>query len=1315
MVKEQPSYLCGKIGVPRAQEEAQQVSSSRCNNPARALTAGEREPNLERKTTCEEVRKMQYANQREAKVLRGLLLSMLLCVFSTVVCWSQATQQFTGQVLDSTGAVIPSAHISVRNQGTGVVVKTDTTNAGSYTVPYLIPGTYDITVSKAGFKTTTKTNILLNVDQTSTINFNLSVGAQTEQVTVNASATQIDVSDADRGQVISGHLTEQMPLDGRNPYTLFSLAAGTHDFSSAQYPRPFDNVTGNQYVNGSPQVSQTNVDGIGNDASDAGRTAYTPSVDVIQEFKVVTNAYDASYGLSGGSAIDVQLKSGTNQFHGTVDEFARRSWLDSYDWQSKYNNPTNPSKPPHKRDQYGFEADGPIIIPHLFNGKNKLFFTAAYEEMKDILPNPSYNVYSLPNPAWLTGDFNGATYWNTTTNSLQPLTIYDPLTPLHSVVDPYDGKTKLAHSPFPNNKIPSDRIDPVAANILSYYSYLKPNVDPGPGYAPWSNNYENLQVENDLWRNAMIKVDWNLDQNNKFAFRWAGQGRWIKSNWNVGAPDNDPANNNGHGSAPKTETGSVQWTHIFSPNLLLNMGASLMTYDNQQDEGTKQAKDFVSSLGFASSYYGQIQNTNYFPNINPSGLPGAQGYAFFGPSWLGYSGDRHALDLLPTLTYIHGAHTIRAGINIDFFQWLSPTGGNSDSFNFDTNFSQEYYNSPEAPGYASGQSIASLLLGYPDSGTVWWNLHPFYSQHYFAPWAQDDWKVTRKLTLNLGLRWDFLTPEVERHNAMTGAFNATVLNPVSSMIPTGTAALGTNTNLQGGLTFSGVNGQSRGAYAMNMLEVQPRLGFAYVIANNMVIRGGIGQNYMNDQTINGSDGFSNSTSYTNSLDGGITPYTSTTGQGLSNPIPVIKKATGSSLGYMQDLGSSFSFTNPHYHSPSFWQYSLTYEIAPTRNDSISVSYVGNRVPNQPESSNVNIGSPQWNAQCDIERGGNRQLCDNPTYGDIANPYLGISAFEGSSYYNSSVVSKYNFTRPYPEFADITENGATNNGKSWYNSFQAQWSHRLTDGLMLNASYTHARSMTSGAWVDQVNHVRARQVSGTNDVNHSITFAGIGTLPFGRGRLLFSNASGWVDALINGWEISPLYSYYSGFAWFPKDSGGSGGMYDYSGNWELVSTGGPITHTMGVQHTVLPPDNTHKFQRLRGVTPCVGYKDTDTGDIIPSPAAVAAGCSNIEFARVPNSYAVGRNNETFGVRQPGAFKLDASASKNFKIPGATKVYLSENTNLQVRVDMFNVLNHPNWDESYNNDPTSIDFGTISEGPSGPTNLPRYLQLSAKLSW
>jgi len=549
---------------------------------------------------------------------------------------------------------------------------------------------------------------------------------------------------------------------------------------------------------------------------------------------------------------------------------------------------------------------------------------------------------------------------------------------------------------------------------------VNPNANPGPGYAPWTNNYAVNQVENDLWTNTMVKVDYNPNDANTFSFRWAKQGRTATDFWNTCVPNEDPANSNGVGTQPKSETGTAQWTHVFNPNLLLNLNTSVMVYTNEALEGNIFSDNEVGKLGYAAAFYNQIQSTNRFLNIQSTGLPNAHDFVDFGPNWLGFSGDRNALDFLPTLTYIKGAHTIRAGVNVNFSQWASPIGGNADYFKSTSNFTNEFGggtdNHSDASGYSSGMSIASLLLGYPNEGAVNWTNYPFYSQRYFAPWAQDDWKITKRLTLNLGLRWDFTTPQVERHNKMNGMFDQTASYQISGLAGA----------YQGGLTFAGVNGQPRGAYKMNKLQVQPRIGFAYAISNKMSFRGGIGENYQNVQMTNGSDGFSSKTNYTNSLNNGLTPYTSTTGQGLSNPISVVPKPSGASLGYLQDLGKSFSFLNPHYQTPSFWSWSLNYEMAVTKHDVFSVSYVGSRVPNNQENDNINQISPQWNAQCDVERGGDHNICDSSATGQSTNPFQGKSAFAGGDYYSPGTLSKSYLTRPYPQFEDITENGATNN-------------------------------------------------------------------------------------------------------------------------------------------------------------------------------------------------------------------------------------------------------------------------------------------------
>ncbi len=240
-------------------------------------------------------------------------------------------------------------------------IKSATTDVGVYTVPYLQPGTYTVTASKDGFKTEAKTDIQLNIDQTSTIDFHLSVGAASEVITVNANASQIELSKSDRGEIFDSERVNELPLDGRNPYELFTLSPGVHDFSNPAFPRPFDNVTNNFYANGAPQQPSLSLGGISNDtgqSSQAGNgtnPGLIPSVDAVQEFKVVLGAADASYGRGGGSSIDVALKSGTNQFHGILDYYKRGSWLDTYAWDNKWNAVSQdlaPTKNQHNRNQF---------------------------------------------------------------------------------------------------------------------------------------------------------------------------------------------------------------------------------------------------------------------------------------------------------------------------------------------------------------------------------------------------------------------------------------------------------------------------------------------------------------------------------------------------------------------------------------------------------------------------------------------------------------------------------------------------------------------------------------------------------------------------------------------------------------------------------------------------------------------------------------------------------------------------------------------------------------------------------------------------
>ena len=1096
---------------------------------------------------------------------------------------AQTGQQFVGHVEDNSHASIAAATVTIHNEDTGEDTIAKTTGAGDYTVPYLKAGTYTITAVKDGFKQVSKTHISLRVDQSSKMDFVLPVGNVSETVTVASEGTQIELSKADRGEIIGNERIEEMPSDGRNYQVLFGLSPGTNNTSNPQYPRQQDNVSSNLHLAGVPQATvQQNLDGGTNDAGANGWSASNVPLDTISEFKVVLNAYDASYGRAGGGALDVSLKSGTNDIHGSLYEFARRPFLDAQSYQYNYvkSQPgqTAPLPSRHKRDQFGLEVDGPVFLPHLYDGRNKTFFTAQWEQAYENLPSTGGNFDSIPNPQWLTGNFAGAQYYNPTTRTLMPLIIYDPLSPLVSTVDPADGKTKLTRTPFPGNIIPQNRLDPTGLAIAQYYKQIAPNYNPGPGYSPYQNNHFFLPVESDISRNGLFKIDQNFGPNDRGTLRWTGFERYATQSPN-GLPTSNPTNNELVQVQPSQQQYAIEEIHTFSPNLIL---------DNKLTVGTqKQGINFglsgfdMSSLGFTQHYISNVLVKDRFPNITPNG------YLGFAPGGTGGFSAVHNLGYQPSVTYNHGHHTFRAGLDMRLYQYANVNNAPNNYFGFNNYFTTHFYNSPDAPGMTSGNSIAELLLGYPSqppgqgsAGTLRFQTSPFFSQHYFAFWAQDDWKVTPKLTLNIGIRYDLQAARVERHNQVNYGFNTTEINPLDAQI---TNRAGLNGPLMGGTEFAGVNGAPRGAYATNLLNIQPRFGAAYAFSSRTSLRAGFGEMFIQDEATNHQNGFQAVTNFNYSLDNGITPSLNsscvpgnagcgpvTPGSTFADPYATTLKPTGSSLGLATTPGSSINFTNPNFKVPSLWQYSVSVEQQLTSRDVLDISYSGLKGYNLEGSDDLNHVSAASYAQCDVERGGNRQLCDGNTFPAVVpNPFYQVAGFAGSGgYYSNPTIQALNLTRPFPAFTAVTEDHLPLI-HSWYNSLQVTASHNVSRSLSLHFAYTWSKSMTAGNIIDPIYRVYGRNI-GTNDIPNAITFSGVFYVPVGRGKTFLSNTSRLVDAMVGGWQISPLYIYTQ---WYPFSPGT---------NWQQL---GPIA----VKPHDLPVDGTHPYKRLQGVTPCVAYE------------------------------------------------------------------------------------------------------------------------------
>jgi hypothetical protein len=687
---------------------------------------------------------------------------MLLCRPAA----AQSGQQFVGHIEDASHASIANAMVTVHNEATGEDIVAKSTKEGDYTVPYLKLGIYSITAKAVGFAEVRKTHISLETDQNSKIDFILPVGNVSETVSVNSEGSQIELSKADRGDIIDAERVQEMPTDGRNILELINLSPGIVNNHSPSSTRPEDNVAGDLYANGGAVNSapvQENLEGATNDNAN-GFLGYPPPPDSVAEFKVVLNPYDASYGRAGGAAIDISLKSGSNNLHGDMYDYMRRPFLDAQSYQYDYNisqGQTGQLASQHKRDQFGLEVDGPVYIPHLYNGRDKTFFLIQWEQAYENLPQSTASITSLPDPKWLTGDFSTAQFWYTVpsnakvnlcgvgiTQCLQPLIIYDPQSPVGTtqVTDPLDGVKKYAHSAFPGNKIPQNRLDPTGVAMAQLYSLLTPNHNPGPGYAPFQNNFYFVPVEYDITRNGLVKIDHNFGTKDRGTIRWEFYERF-SNNLNTGVPDVDPANSELFTIQPKDNNFALDEIHTFSPNLILDNKVTLLNELQGTHYGSR-IPGILSTLNLSQHYIQNAFYTDVFPSIsvgNPFNLIG------FGGTPKNYN-ISHNLAYQPSVTFVHDKHTVRVGYDMRLLQYANPGNGSSNqSFSFTNNFTQHYASTGDAQNYSSGSGYAAMLLGDPNGVGIKYSIDPFYSQHYYASWAQDDWKITPKLTLNFGV------------------------------------------------------------------------------------------------------------------------------------------------------------------------------------------------------------------------------------------------------------------------------------------------------------------------------------------------------------------------------------------------------------------------------------------------------------------------------------------------------------------------------------------------------------------------------------
>ena len=1188
-----------------------------------------------------------------------LLLAVGLLLLAATATAQDFRATITGRVTDQSKAAIPNAQVQVRNIGTNEVTTAVTDHEGNYKTPFLRPGTYSLTVEVSGFKKATRENIELVISQVATIDMSLEPGNISEQVSVVGEAPLLESANADRGGVIDRQRVIELPLNARNPFMLGILTAGVNFNGASIWQRPFDNGAIAEWtINGSQsRGNEFLLDGAPNNGQAGGNNiAYVPPVDSVQDFKIMTNTYDAQYGKTTGGIINVNLRSGTNQFHGDVYEFMRRAQLDATDFRLKAR---NAPKADHYLDQYGWQVEGPVWIPKLYNGRDKTFFMFNYEGYREGVPQPL--TLSVPTPEMLNGDFS-----KLVDGAGKPIIIYDPLTGT--------AANNYTRTPFPGNIIPANRINPIAKKILSY-SPAPNSSDPLAGYSK-NNLFVSPNIATDGFYNWVAKVDQQFNANHRMYLRFAKNDR--RENRNTNGIPTGTWQSGQHPFKRLNDAFVADHLATFKPTFIFNFRLSFNRFEEKGARVGNLGFD-QTTLGFAASLINALPGTKAFGRYEPG-----DGYI---P--LGQYPDNNLTNTIaahPNFTWIRGAQTWRAGVDMRWTQYITRNEGNPFRLTASRGFTQQRWDQGDPQ---SGNGIATFLLGYV-GGNVDYNLFPTTLGKYYAPWFQNDWKVNRRLTLNLGVRWDINVAPNERYNRLNRGFDANAINPVDKLIDR--TQFPYVPQLKGGLLFAGVNGNDRIPANIDWNNVQPRLGFAYLLKEKLVVRGGWGLYYINPS----NDylqfrGFSYTTDVVNSLDGGRTPIPNL----INNPFPNgIVVPAGSALGLQTFLGQAPSFVNPDFKVPYVHQFSLGFQYQLPWESKLEVSYVGNRTLKLQTSRAFNEPDLAMRQKCNPLEGGSPAFCNE----QLPNPFKGLEPFRGSARFTANTLSRWELSRPYPQFVGFDQL-TRNDGRIDYNALQVTFEKRARSGLNLVATYTFSRQIEEWGFNDVQKNIKQRGLYFA-DRPHRFTAGMVYQLPFGEGKKLFNTSNRFLSKVISGWESNLILQWQSGRPW------------DLSGEIQWIN---PDAYLKNIQwkgtdqvwaFRTYPDKNNPAVRSV-----CAARVNNDGTLSLQSYSATLDGCTlaNVDIIRRNASGFVPR----FTSFRSSTVRLHSPPIADLSFNKLTK--FTERLSLQLRVEMFNFTNTYSYRvRQFTNNPDDRNFGSIFPRLAGDTEVayPRHIQLAAK---
>lgn len=1024
------------------------------------------------------------------KMKRLVMLALFALLAIVPYGFAQSpTGTIRGTVMDTTGAAIPNATVTITNVATNEAQTTRTDGQGRYIFPLVQPSNYTVTASAKGFQAVRQENVQVQVAVGSPVNFQLSVAQVSQQVEVSSSTPALQTTTGTLSTTVNDTLIGDIPLNGRNPTALEVLVPGVSNVGGASTPH----IAGSRNANNEEQIDgMTNIlpeNNVGNNL-----TAYTPIVDSVKEFSVQTSVLPAQYGRFSGGVISMITKSGSNQFHGSVFDFSQTNALYARPYFS-----SGPVPSSHLY-QFGGTIGGPVLIPHVYNGHDKTFFFFAWEGSRQAAAGSELD--TVPTAAERTGDF-----------SQSGQVIYNPYTATLQSSGPNAGE--YVRQPFANNQIPLNLMSTVAKNAMKYYPL--PNTG---GNAAIYNNYTASGSSTNNYYHFTIRLD------HDFGSRWHSFVRYSHfRNPNTPFSDYGNAASVGYGGPGTGTADSLSFDNniTFTPTFV---GDIRIGYSRSTELRTAFGQPFnVGTLGFPASYAALAnQQRPVFPTFQLG-----NGYSSLGSSgYVPLQEDPSAVDFNPSFVKVIGGNSITFGgewrkMFLNFYQYAYPAG---DFGGIDNTWTQQIVNQSNG----TGNPVATMLLGLADYGYMTHDISLAEASGYGALFVQDDYQARPNLTFNVGLRWDVEIPRTERHNRLD-FWDPNLPSPLAGKVPS-SACLDCG-NLKGQMIFVGTPQDPYGRHQgpTQWHDFGPRVGFAWSPDNKTVVRGGYGIVFQPSELQaagttggSGTDGFTSQTNFNFTLNNQQTVATT-----FDNPAPNgfdLPVGAAGGPGTFLGLGINSTFFDT-YDNPYSVQGNFSIQRQLPGNVVLTVGYIYNHGVHL---INGDPGVPFSQVNPKYLSLGNKLLQSVP------NPFYGIITTAGSPLASQYVPYNY-LLRPFPQYNGVSSYRKADSG-SHYNALTLKLDKRYSHGLTFLVSFTGSKLMdnaasvvgylgpTSQTYANQYNPGREFGLS-SQDQSKLFSAGYAWELPFGQGREFLHDLHGIANELVTGWQTNGIVQFDSG--------------------------------------------------------------------------------------------------------------------------------------------------------------------------------------------